>query len=434
MIELKKRLLIPTIIVVLGIVFLAFKYFIPNKVTEVNNKEYVTNQISLNTKDIKTSNKASLLMNLDTNQVLYQENIQQSIPVYSVSKVMFLATASKKLAEDKRSMDGVITVTKLIDKVNSKANFSKANLKSGQKFTIKELYEAVMMPSGNDAAILLADNIFGNQANAVNAMNANAKEWGMNNSSFISTSGLDGKYLKEIGVEATEGKNLMSPYDLVLLVKKVYKDYPIIIEAGTKTKTTIGKANKNPIKLENVNGVIEGNDNGIKNVMGLKTGSNIEKGSNAIVALRKTDDSNAMLAISLASQSRLSLYEDIENMYKYVDSLEAINMQEQIKLNSKVGFVKNEVGFGLSKPYYLYAQKGQGFQFSVEDLKHYNANLNRFYVKDKGEEIGQLSILETDQFFNKEPINQPKVVVATQPERKNIFAQGIEFINDIITK
>ncbi|WP_423363622.1 D-alanyl-D-alanine carboxypeptidase family protein [Mycoplasma sp. P36-A1] len=430
----KKRKIIPIVILLLLISFTAFKYFMPNKVTEVNNNQNIEKDISFDYSTLKTSNKASLLMNLDTNQVIFNHNMQQSIPVYSVSKTMFLATVSKQLATVNKTLDTNVKVSKLIDDVNNHSNFSSAGLKSGQQFTIKELYEAVMMPSGNDASILLAEEIFGSQAAAVNAMNANAKEWKMTNSSFVSTSGLDGKYIKKVGLEAADGKNLMSPYDLVLLVKQIQKNYPEIIEAGNHLETTIGTSNNNPITLHNVNGIMDGNSSGIKNVFGLKTGSNIEEYSNAIVALKKDENNNTLLAISLASKSRVSLYSDIASMYSYANNLETVNMQDKIQINSKAGFTTNEVTFTLDKPYYLYLEKGQDFKFSIEELQHYNKHLNKFYVNKKGEEIGVMSINDTTQFFDNTPINNTKVVVANEVQNKGIFAKAIEFISDIYKK
>lgn len=431
----KRSLKYPIILLVIFIVFLTVKYFIPNKVTEISNQDNIKNEIKFDSTSIKVNNKASVLMNLDTNQVIYQNNMNEALPVYSVSKVMFLASVAKKMEEDKIPYTKKINVTKLIDKVNTQGNFSSAGLSSKEVYTISELFDAVMIPSGNDAAILLAYAIFGNHSNAVIQMNKDAKEWKMEHSSFVSTSGLDGKYLNKIGIKTENGKNLMSSYDSILLVKRVMKDYPEIIEAGKKTTSVIGKYNSNKILLENVNEILEGLDYSYQDVYGLKTGSNIEKYSNCIIALKKNEHDQDILSISFSSKTRQTLYSDIASLYDYLNILELSNIQDDFYLNTKAGFVKNEVEFNLEKPYYLYHEKGQQFEYELKEISNkYNRSLNRFYGLDKGETIGELSINNQAEFFDGTPIGLSPVIVKNEPENKGIIGAIGEFIVDLIRK
>jgi len=430
----KKTFLITTLVVLIISAFTAFRFYMPVDEIEISNKHVVEQPLSFNTDSINTNNRASMLMNLDTNQVLYQNNIHQSIGVYSVSKVMFLATVEHHLKETNTSLDKVIEVTPIIDRVNTQTNFSSARLQSGQRFTIRELYDAVMMPSGNDATILLGDVLFGSQAEAVNAMNALAKEWGMTNSSFISTSGLDGKYLNEIGIDSVDGKNMMSVYDIVTMVRKVKENYPEIIEAGSKVVSTIGTQFNNPITLGNVNGSIEGNVNGIPGVFGLKTGSNIVPGSNAITALRHDRNGQTLLAVSIASNSRTTLRSDILSMFNYADSLDMINLQDHVHLNMNTGFVHNDIEYTIEQPFFLYVPHNQQVSLTLDNVQNFSQHLNILNVVNQHEVVGDLIINETDMFLNNEPKGLTRVVVSNQPERMTFVEKIPEFFRLLIQK
>ena len=427
--------LIPLGLLILIIAFFTIKYLMPNSVLEVNNKKYVTSKLNLDDNDIAQENKASAMVNMDTNQILHQNNEDKPFPVYSVSKVMFLATTNEKMIKDGISFDKKVRVLKGIDKVNQNADFSKANLKSGDVYTIRELFDAVMIPSGNDAAILLAYEVFGSHQNAVDAMNENAKKWKMKNSSFISTSGLDGKYLNEVGIKANDGKNMMSVNDNVVLLSRVIKDYPIIIESGSKKVSEIGIHNKKLNKLENVNEIIEGLGHSHINVYGLKTGSNIERHSNCIVALRKDSNDNTIASISLGSKTRAQLYNDVKAMYNYADQLKVINMQDHIELNTSIASADKQPDFTLDKPYYIYIKDNQLPQIKIVDFSSkYNKSLNKYYSVNKGDNLGKVVFKDEKQFFNRKANNAPKITIKEDYNEKNLFLKAIEFLKDLIEK
>jgi len=411
----------------------AFRYFMPTNPIEISNVESVENEVSFS-HTVRTDNRASILMNLDTNQVLFENNIQQSIGVYSVSKVMFLATVYDYLQTNNRSLDEVVEVIPLIDIVNTQTNFSTAHLRSGQRFTIRELFDAAMMPSGNDACILLGEVIFGGQGAAVNAMNALAQRWGMVNSSFISTSGLDGKYLNEIGIDSIDGKNMMSVYDIVIMTRHVKEEFPEIIESSSKVTSTIGSAFGNPITLGNVNGTIDGNPNGIPGVFGLKTGSNIVAGSNAIVSLKNNEYGQTLLAVSLASNTRATLASDVRNMFNYASSLQIVNLQDHINIDVPTGFTNNQLEYTLERPFMVYVNENQQFTFTLDNLQNFNRQLNILNVYNKGEVVGEIVLNQNHLFLNNQPLGLSRVVVANQPERMSFVDKIPEFVRLLIEK
>lgn len=108
------------------------------------------------------------------------------------------------------------------DAVDLEKDVSKANLRSGDKLSIKDLLYGLLVPSGNDAAMCLAENVFGNYDNFIIAMNNEAERIGAVNTHFANPHGLDSEY------------HFTTAYDMFLIIRELMK-YPIFKEI-TSTK------------------------------------------------------------------------------------------------------------------------------------------------------------------------------------------------------
>lgn len=108
------------------------------------------------------------------------------------------------------------------DAVDLEKDVSKANLRSGDKLSIKDLLYGLLVPSGNDAAMCLAENVFGNYDNFIIAMNNEAERIGAVNTHFANPHGLDSEY------------HFTTAYDMFLITRELMK-YPIFKEI-TSTK------------------------------------------------------------------------------------------------------------------------------------------------------------------------------------------------------
>lgn len=103
------------------------------------------------------------------------------------------------------------------DAVDLEKDVSKANLRSGDKLSIKDLLYGLLVPSGNDAAMCLAENVFGNYDNFIIAMNNEAERIGAVNTHFANPHGLDSEY------------HFTTAYDMFLITRELMK-YPIFKE------------------------------------------------------------------------------------------------------------------------------------------------------------------------------------------------------------
>ena len=159
---------------------------------------------------INISAKAAILMDARTGKILYEKNSGQIMQMASTTKIMttLLSIESGNLDE-----------SFVVDSNAIKVEGSSMGLVEGDVVTKRALCYGMMLPSGNDAANATAVKIAGSIENFAVLMNNRAKEIGMNNTSFVTPSGLD---------DYTD-YHYSTAYDMALLTKEALKN-PIFKE------------------------------------------------------------------------------------------------------------------------------------------------------------------------------------------------------------
>ena len=174
-------------------------------------------------KGISTSATSAILMDTDNNRIIYSKNIHEVRSVASISKIM-----TAVLAIESGKLDDEVKINSSINKAYGSAIY----IKIGEKMKLRDLVYGLMLRSGNDAALAIADYVGGSVDNFVTMMNHKAKEIGMKNSKFNNPSGLD-----------EDKANYSSAYDMAILTSYAMKisDYRKIV----KTKEYKLETNKN---------------------------------------------------------------------------------------------------------------------------------------------------------------------------------------------
>ena len=180
---------------------------------------------------IETSARSAILMDMDSNRILYEENINEKRSVASISKIMTAVIAIESGKLDDKVIIG--------DEIN-KSYGSGIYIKEGEEMTLRDLVYGLMLRSGNDAALAIAKYVGGTVEDFVKMMNKKAKEIGMSNTEFHNPSGLD-----------QEEGNYSTAYDMAILTSYAMKleDYKTITSTKKYTLTT----NKNVYSWINKN-------------------------------------------------------------------------------------------------------------------------------------------------------------------------------------
>lgn len=129
---------------------------------------------------------ASIVIDMDTGQVLHDRSADEARHPASLTKVMTLYLVFEALDQGKLKLTDRMTVSKAA----SRAQPSKLGLKSGSTIKVEDAIRALVTKSANDVAIVIAEKLGGTEAKFVARMNAKAKELGMLNTTFRNSSGL----------------------------------------------------------------------------------------------------------------------------------------------------------------------------------------------------------------------------------------------------
>ena len=242
----------------------------------------------LNIKALDINTNKYILMDMDTNRVILGENINEVKSVASISKIMtaILAIESGKL-EDKVTIGDEIL----------KSYGSGIYIQIGEELTLRDLVYGLMLRSGNDAALMIANFISGSEEEFAKKMNEKAKEIGMKNSLFNNSSGLDN----------IKG-NYSTAYDMALLTRYAMK-YNVYKEI-VATKSYTLKTNKKTYIWKNKNKLLNEDY-----ITGGKTGYT-EKAKRTLVSTASSDNMN-FIVVTIKDSDDWNTHKDL---YEYAFS------------------------------------------------------------------------------------------------------------------
>ena len=211
-----------------------------------------------------TTASTALVIDNSTGEVLLSKDVDRPIPPASMSKLMTLWMVFESLEEGKLDLDDTFRVSRKAWKKGG----SKMFLREGAYVTVENLIKGVIIQSGNDACIVLAEGLAGTEENFAELMTIRAKEIGLSNSNFTNSTGWP------------DPKHKMSSKDLVTLANKIREEYPSyykIFDDLEFTWDNISQKNRNPLLLMNL-----GAD-------GLKTGYTEEAGYGLIASAKQNE-------------------------------------------------------------------------------------------------------------------------------------------------
>ena len=135
--------------------------------------------------DIKA--KSSILMEVATGKILYEDNADEKLAPASITKIMPLLLVMEALERNDISLETVVYASEHACSMGG----SQIWLEPGEGMTVDELLKATVIASANDACVALSEAIAGSEEGFVALMNKRAKELGMNNTNFVNATGLD---------------------------------------------------------------------------------------------------------------------------------------------------------------------------------------------------------------------------------------------------
>lgn len=264
--------------------------------------------------------KAAILMEEDTKRILVSKNMNKKMLIASTTKIM-----TAVIAIESEKLNKMIEVN---DKVLESYG-SSIYLSIGEKMSLENMIYGLMMQSGNDAALMIAEAL-GGEEKFVEKMNKKAKQIGMKNTIFLNPHGLD---------EQTQ--NYSTAYDMALLMRYA-NSLPMFKKiAGTKNKTV--KTNEKTYVWSNKNKLLYT----YKYTTGGKTGYT-EKAKRTLVTSASKNDLN-LIVVTLNDgndfSNHKSLYEYGFNNY----SMKKVFDKNKMNLSNKNIYAEDDYFYPITK-------------------------------------------------------------------------------------
>lgn len=206
----------------------------------------------------ETKARNAILMDYETGAYLFTKGHQEMIAPASMSKLMTVYVLLSKIKDGEVSLEDKYTVSENAwRKGGAASGGSTMFLKIGQEVSVEDLLKGILIQSGNDACIVVAENLAGSEEEFAAMMNETAEKIGLHNAHFVNATGLP------------HPEHKISVEDLAILARHIIKEFPDYYHLFSQKEFTfngIRQGNRNPLLYS------------LKGADGLKTGHTAEAG------------------------------------------------------------------------------------------------------------------------------------------------------------
>ncbi len=184
--------------------------------------------------------KSAILMDYNSGKILYE--IEPDVHIYpaSMTKIMTSIIAFDLLKQGKIKLDDETVISENAWRLSQKG-FSSMFIMINDTVTIEELLRGIIVVSGNDACVALAEAIAGSEENFAEIMNEKSKEIGLENTNWSNSSGIN------------DPQNYSTVRDIAIMSKYLISNYPVYYEYFKETEFTWDRTGGDPIKQGNRN-------------------------------------------------------------------------------------------------------------------------------------------------------------------------------------
>lgn len=370
---------------------------------EIDSKETSSGSIS----DLKINSRAYVVIDRKSKQILISKNETEKRKMASTTKIM-----TAILILENGNLKDTVTVSKKAAGTGG----SRLGLKTNDKVTVHDLLYGLMLCSGNDAAVCLAEYLSGSVSEFANLMNKKARDLGLTNTNFVTPHGLD------------SDEHYTTAYELALLSNYALNNEKFKQIVGTKSiSVTI---NGYPKTLSNTNELL-GNLNG---VYGIKTG--FTNGANrCLVTACKRDEMDIICVVLGADTKKFRTQDSIKLIEYTFKNFEYVDIETIIKNEFENWKKENLNNFIITKAIptsleFSYSPSENSilpiFKNDIPSLStSISANYLLFAPVTEGSVVGEIKISSNDKVFA-----TTKILLSCNIEKKNSFYYLFEFLKN----
>lgn len=275
---------------------------------------------------IETLAKQAIVIDFDTGTVLLDKNADEQMPTSSMSKVMTIYAVFDAIKKGQLALGDTLPVSEKAWRMGG----SKMFVEVDKRVKVEDLIRGVIVQSGNDATVVLAEGVAGSENAFADMINAKAKELGMDNSHFANASGWP------------DPDHYSTARDLAILGRAIIRDFPDHYKYYSEKEfayNNIKQGNRNPLLYRNIGA--DGIKTGHTEAAGYGLiGSGTENGRRVVIVINGLEDSRARAEESAKLlEWGLKRFEN-KNLYKAGETIE--NAQVVMGQSAQVGLSVDE--------------------------------------------------------------------------------------------
>ncbi|EJL6385867.1 D-alanyl-D-alanine carboxypeptidase [Vibrio parahaemolyticus] len=300
------------------------------------------------------SSRGYVLMDYHTGKVLVERDADKRLNPASLTKLMTAYVAGQEVNAGNISLDDQVVISRNAWAKNF-PDSSKMFIEVNTSVPLSDLYRGLVVQSGNDASVAIAEHVAGSEAGFVSLMNSWASQLGLMNSSFTNPHGLDSD-----GLYST-------PHDIAKLGQAIIRDLPDIYPMYSETSFTY-----NGITQYNRNGLLRDRS---MNVDGMKTG--YTSGAGYSLATSAINGDMRLIAVVMGAKSQSVRESESKQLlsygFRFYDTLMPTAAGTDIASARVWMGQKDELKVGVNRDVYLTLPKGDVNKLKAE--VEYNGDL-----------------------------------------------------------
>ena len=346
------------------IIFILFLSFIPLAKAE-------------ETIDLAPNATSAIMIEASTGEILFRKNENEKLAPASMTKMMSMLLIMEEIEKGTLKYDEIITASENASSMGGSQIF----LEAGEKMSVTELLKGIAIASGNDATVAMAERISGSEEAFVKKMNERARELGLKNTNFITSTGLDAD------------NHYSSAYDMSLIAKELVK-YDKILEYSGTYEDYLRKDSSSPFWLVNTNRLVRF----YSGVDGLKTG--FTNGAGYCLTATAKRDNMRLITVVMNEPDTGKRSADTTKMLDYgfnVYMVTNIIDEDTIIDNKKVELGNKQNVNIISKETITILNKKSDEKRNIT----YEANIDNIVAPvKKGDKVGTINIIENDKIIS----------------------------------
>ena len=352
-------------------------YANPPQLNDLNQPSGVNNSPLITPAAPSLNAKAYILIDVNSGKIIAEKNSDERLPPASLTKMMTLYVISNALKNEQIHLADNVRISQEAWKIGGSRMF----VKEGQQVPVEELLKGIIVDSGNDACVAMAEHLGSSESGFTEIMNHQAKNLGMSNSHFTDSTGLPDK------------EHYTSAKDLAILGRALINNFPEYYHWYKQKWFTF-----NGIRQPNRNRLLW-RDN---QVDGVKTGHTDEAGFCLVSSAKR--DNMRLLAVVLNSPNDTARADDSERLINY--GFRFFETHELYKAGSSITELplykgeSDKIIIGLLNDQFITIPAGQYQRLSISTKvpKYVEAPIK------KGDAIGELVIKFDGNIIGNRPL------------------------------